>query len=556
MYCSYYGFREKPFAMTPNPRFLFLSKNHKEAFAHLLYGMQNNAGFIELTGEVGSGKTTVIRTLLGQLDRETYRTALIFNPRLSALELLQNINREYTIPCDDLNNAKLINSLNEFLLRENAVGRTVVLVIDEAQNLDPAVLEQIRLISNLETEKDKLLQILLVGQPELEQMLNKPDMRQLSQRITVHYRLKPLDYPDTVAYINHRLEVAGEKKQVVFSRGAMRRIFRYSGGLPRLINSACDRALLAGYMKNSFVITSRMAATAIADVRRETGARFSLRRLVPAGLFLCAALVGAGIYVSTRNIAGTIKPERNIAGTIKSARNIAGTIKPEMSVTEFSRAAENELAKTDEAESLRGAFNILAGLWNVAPVSETQNSFPLAQAALDRGLQIYRYNGNLGRLLRMDCPAILELAIPAVAGRRYLVLTGTENDRFLIAPPLLGRSVLTAAELEMLWTGDSYLLWRNAENLSSIRAIGTSGAQVKRLQGLLKEVGTYNGSLTTIFDKDTREAVREFQLRQGIQADGVAGSQTFFLLYRAVDRFAVPRLVKKVRKEARDESHP
>jgi general secretion pathway protein A len=224
--------------------------------------------------------------------------------------------------------------------------------------------------------------------------------------------------------------------------------------------------------------------------------------------------------------------------------------KPEMSVTEFSRAAGNELAKTGEAESLRGAFNTLAGLWHVEPVSETQNSFSLAQTALDRGLQLYRYNGNLGRLLRMDCPAILELAIPGTAGRRYLVLTGTENDRLLIAPPLLGRSALTAAELEMLWTGDSYLLWKNAENLSSIRTIGISGAQVKRLQGILKEAGTYNGPLTAVFDKDTREAVKEFQLRQGIQADGVAGSQTLFLLYRTVDRFAVPRLVKKVRKEA------
>jgi general secretion pathway protein A len=432
MYCSYYGFREKPFALTPNPRFLFLSKNHREAFAHLLYGIQNNAGFIELTGEVGSGKTTVLRTLLDQLDRETYRTALIFNPRLSALELLQNINREYNISCNDLNNAKLINSLNEFLLRENAAGRTVVLVIDEAQNLDPAVLEQIRLISNLETEKDKLIQILLVGQPELEQMLRKPEMRQLSQRITVHYHLKPLDYSDTVAYINHRLDVAGEKKRVVFSRGATRRIFRYSGGLPRLINSACDRALLAGYMKNSFVITSRMAATAIADVRRETGPRLPLRRLVPAGLFLCAALAGAGIYVATRDIAGTVKPA--------------------MSATEFSRAAGDELAKTGETESLRGAFNILAGLWNVAPVSETKNSFSLAQTALDRGLQLYRYNGNLGRLLRMGCPAIMELAVPGATGRRYLVLTETEHDRFLVAPPLLGRSALSAAELEMLWT--------------------------------------------------------------------------------------------------------
>ena len=176
MYSSFYGFREKPFSMTPDTSFLFLSKNHEEAFAHLLYGINSQGGFIELAGEVGSGKTTVLRTLLNQLDREKYTTALIFNPCLSALELLQSISKEYGLPADEMMNARLIGTLNEFLLQENAAGRTVVLVVDEAQNLSPAVLEQIRLISNLETEKSKLIQILLVGQPELETILNRPEI--------------------------------------------------------------------------------------------------------------------------------------------------------------------------------------------------------------------------------------------------------------------------------------------------------------------------------------------------------------------------------------------
>lgn len=542
MYCSYYGFREKPFAMTPNPHFLFLSKNHKEAFAHLLYGIKNTAGFIELTGEVGSGKTTVLRSLLGQLDRASYRTALIFNPCLSALELLQNINREYHIPSDDLNNAKLISSLNEFLLRENTAGRTVVLVIDEAQNLEPAVLEQIRLISNLETEKDKLIQILLVGQPELEQMLNKPEMRQLSQRITVHYHLKPMDYQDTVDYIHHRLDVAGGNEKVVFSPGALKRIFRYSGGLPRLINIACDRALLAGYTKNSCMISPPMAASAIADVRREMKPRLSMRRLIPAGLFLFAALAGTGMYLSAHDMTGKITPK-------KLAESDSSKTTPRMTLAEFSKAAGNELAKTKETENLTGAFNIIARLWKVAPISKSQNSLSLKKAAIDRGLQLYRYNGNLGGLLRMDCPTMMELAIPGATDRRYIVLMGTENDRLLIAPPLLGRSSLTGDELEILWTGYGYIPWKNTENLPSVKIPGARGRHVKRLQSLLKEAGVYGGPLTAVFDSATIAAVKEFQMMQGIHADGLVGIQTLFLLYQKVDRFAVPGLVKKVQKE-------
>lgn len=542
MYCSYYGFREKPFAMTPNPHFLFLSKNHKEAFAHLLYGIKNTAGFIELTGEVGSGKTTVLRSLLGQLDRASYRTALIFNPCLSALELLQNINREYHIPSDDLNNSKLINSLNEFLLRENTAGRTVVLVIDEAQNLEPTVLEQIRLISNLETEKDKLIQILLVGQPELEQMLNKPEMRQLSQRITVHYHLKPMDYQDTVDYINHRLDVAGGNEKVVFSPGALKRIFRYSGGLPRLINIACDRVLLAGYTKNSCMISSPMAASAIIDVRRETQPRLSMRRLIPAGLFLFAALAGTGLYLSAYDITGKITP-KNLAKSDSSKTT------PGVTMEEFSKAAGNELAKIKETENLTGVFNIIAHLWNVAPIAEFQNSLSLKKAAIDRGLQLYRYNGNLGGLLRMNCPTMMELAIPSATDRRYIVLVGTENDRLLIAPPLLGRSSLTRDEIEILWTGYGYIPWKNTENLPSIKTTGARGGHVKRLQSLLKEAGIYGGPLTAVFDGATIAAVKEFQMMQGIHADGLVGTQTLFLLYRKIDRFAVPGLVKKVQKE-------
>ncbi len=260
MYLDFHGFREKPFNLTPDPRFVFLSKNHREAFAHLLYGINNRSGFIALTGEVGSGKTTVLRALLSQLDADHHRTALIFNPSLSPTELLQNINREFGISNNTSNNSSLLESLNQFLLQQNTEGRTVVLVIDEAQDLETSVLEQIRLISNLETDKEKLIQIVLSGQSELLQILERNEMRQLSQRITVRYHLQPMDFIDTVHYIHHRLEVAGGKGDVVFSEGALKRIYRYSRGLPRLINVACDRALLTGYTRDTTRISSKVTA--------------------------------------------------------------------------------------------------------------------------------------------------------------------------------------------------------------------------------------------------------------------------------------------------------
>ena len=261
MYLNFYGFREKPFNLTPDPRFVFLSKTHKEAFAHLLYGVNHRVGFIALTGEVGSGKTTVLRSLLSQLDADHHRTALIFNPCVSPDVLLQSINREFGIPANTSNHTSFLDSLNVFLLQQNAEGRTVVLVIDEAQNLEAPVLEQIRLISNLETDREKLIQIILSGQPELVQFLKKNEMRQLSQRINVRYHLQAMDFQDTVHYINHRLEVAGGRGGVLFSGRALRRIYRYSRGLPRLVNAACDRTLLAGYARNTARIGSRIAAT-------------------------------------------------------------------------------------------------------------------------------------------------------------------------------------------------------------------------------------------------------------------------------------------------------
>ena len=541
MYLDLHGFREKPFNLTPDPRFVFLSKNHREAFAHLLYGINNRAGFISLTGEVGSGKTTVLRALLSQLDADHYRTALIFNPCLSAPELLGNINRELGLPTDTSGGTSLLETLNLFLLQQNAEGRTVVLAIDEAQDLEAPVLEQIRLISNLETDREKLLQIILSGQPEFIKILERNEMRQLSQRITVRYHLQPMDFHDTVNYINHRLKTAGGKGGDIFSRRALRQIYRYSRGLPRLINAACDRTLLAGYTRDTAKISSRIAAVGIKDIKKNTASYVRKRHLIliPT-LVMLAALFVAGIYFRWYEFIGPFDASKNIEVKEKQANE-----GPTISGEELSRGMAAELGEIPESESARNAFNTLASLWSIPPLLESPKLKPsngLERAAMDRKLRLYRFSGNLGALLRIDHPAVLELILPGIPGKRYVSLVGTENGQLLVDPPIGGRKPLSFGELEKHWSGQGFVLWKDPLNLLTGMSPGSKGDPIRQLQGLLRETGVYSGPMTGIFDDDTLSAVKKFQSSKGIEQDGIVGAQTLMLLYRSIDRFEVPRL--------------
>ena len=540
MYLDFHGFREKPFNLTPDPRFVFLSKNHKEAFAHLLYGVNNRAGFILLTGEVGSGKTTVLRALLGQLDPDHYRTALIFNPRLSPGELLQNINREFGIPANTSNSSSFLDNLNQFLLQQNAEGRTVVLVIDEAQDLEAPVLEQIRLVSNLETDREKLIQIVLSGQPELLKILKRNEMRQLSQRITVRYHLKPMDFEDTVHYINHRLEVAGGRGAVIFSNSALKRIYRYSGGLPRLINAACDRALLTGYTRDTSRISLRIAAAGIKDIRRSAASTMRKRRLILIPTFaVLAALFAAGIYFLRQDFIDRFKTSQRLEATEQIEKT------PPITGEELSRAMVAELGNIPESESVRRAFNTLAGFWNVSPIPENGDLNQLnaiERAVVERELRLYRFSGNLGALLRFDYPAILELNMPGVPGKRFVSLVGRDNEHLLVDPPIAGRRSLSFGEIEKHWSGQGFLFWKDPLNLLTSKSFGSKGDHVKQLQALLREAGVYSMPLTGVYDGDTVSAVKQFQSSKGINEDGIVGGQTLMFLYGSINRFEVPRL--------------
>lgn len=261
MYCEFYSFSEKPFNITPDPGYLFLSPKHQEAYNHLWFGISERRGFIQLTGEVGCGKTTVCRSLLERLSEE-YATALILNPVLTEDQMLQAIMQEFSLDVHEGGRTYNYQRLNNFLLQLVAEKRVPVLLIDEAQDLPSETLEFVRLLSNLETDNEKLIQIVLIGQPELKEILNKPCFRQLRQRITVRYHLQPLSYEETRRYVEHRLIAAGARGLPYFDKTAIKKVFRYSKGIPRLVNALADKALLAGYVSKTYKITGRLVKMA------------------------------------------------------------------------------------------------------------------------------------------------------------------------------------------------------------------------------------------------------------------------------------------------------
>ena len=535
MYCEFYGFQEKAFSVTPNPRFLFLSKHHREAFAHLLYGINNHAGFIELTGEVGTGKTTVLRTLLEQLDDGSHRTALIFNPCLSAIELLRSVNREFGLQSDGLGTAELLETLNEFLLNENRQGRTVVLAIDEAQNLEPQVLEQIRLISNLETDTDKLIQIVLAGQPELKRLLERPELRQLAQRMTVRYHLLPLDREDTAAYIHHRMLVAGSATNVVFSPAALRSIFHYSQGSPRIINIACDRALLVAYTEGARIISGRIARQAIAeltgpDLRRH---RFTRGWTFPA---LTGLLVGGVAVLGIIAFRPSLRPPLDSPAKAAAQPPAKRTAAPQPAQQKpLPVPGQPILAMLPEGPET--AFNAMAGLWNAPAAKGSGKRTSVDALAHQSGLSLAPFNGSFGALQRLNTPAILELKVPG-NGTRYLAVTGIAKDRITTVPAL----PLTRKELEKRWSGRGYILWKNHLNIPQYLLPGSADVAVIRLQRLLTGAGFISGELSGRYDDATRKALTAYQRARGLKADGKPGIRTMLRLYRDDGRFPTPQL--------------
>jgi general secretion pathway protein A len=301
MYLAFYGLREAPFSPTPNPRFLFQSARHREVLAQLTYGVLERKGFIVLTGEVGTGKTTLLRTLLDRLDLAVHRVAYVHNSALSTDGLLEYVLQDWGVKSTATTRAQRLFELNEFLIDQHRQGLVPVLIIDEAQNLEVETLEAVRLLSNFETTQDKLMQIVLVGQPELRATLNRPELRQLKQRIALRCHIGPLSPAETRLYVRHRLRVAGAADTAIFTDQAVQKIAEYSRGVPRVVNIVCDHCLVTGYADSKRRIDARVIREAIDYL--EEGERASWRRsrdirLVPAAASVWAARVGVGVLIA------------------------------------------------------------------------------------------------------------------------------------------------------------------------------------------------------------------------------------------------------------------
>jgi general secretion pathway protein A len=545
MYQEFFGFREKPFSITPDPVFLYLSRIHKEAFAHLLFAVKDHTGFATMTGEVGTGKTTILRSLFTQLSEDTHRLAYLFNPSVSPDEILRLICQEFGLKYEGLSQAELFEELNRFLLKQNSDGRTVVLVIDEAQNLGREVLEQIRLISNLETEKEKLIQVILVGQPELERLLATPELRQLNQRVSVRFTLKALDYEDTCHYVRHRLKVAGYNGLCPFTHNAFRKLFRFSRGCPRLINILCDRALLIGYTRNSHKISGRMVGQAGRELGGGFFSRARLIHILPVAILVAAVFFGAGIFFGylqfNLSLTHSSAQENPIRQKIKAplpppVQAQAEVEKPvKIDFSEELGSLQAALAEMSEKETAFAAFNALAEKWKVKPLVRTLSpevSRSLVNVAYNRGLRIILFHDGPEALVNLNTPAILEMSLPGLTDKRFLAISALKGERFSIAPSFPGKDSIHMEELRSLWSGTALIYWRNYLDIPNIEDPGLNAREVGNLKKLLRSAGLSIGDMNTIYDRETVEAVTRFQGLRQIPQDGKVGPKTLLLLYQ------------------------
>jgi general secretion pathway protein A len=534
MYTDFYRLKEKPFALVPDPRYLFLSRSHREALAHLLYGIEAGEGFIVVIGQVGTGKTTLARTLLERIG-ENLELAFIFNPSSSAEELLAAINREFGIQSWGETRTELIEELNRFLLGRRAAGRRTLLVIDEAQNLEPEVLEQIRLLSNLETDREKLLQIVLFGQPELDENLSRPDLRQLRQRITIRWRLRPLSRAETASYAAHRLGVAGAGVEGTFSPGALRALYRASRGVPRLINAVADRALLAGYSAGLRPVDGRLVRDASRELPGVRGLRLAPWDLAARASALVAGGVLLGLLVNP--LFTDLEAEPSALASVEGAPPAS---EPELPEEEI--GLEMALRDRTPGATAADALNTVLSQWGYEPLGDGE-LLPehFSSTLVERtGLLLLDTWFDLDRLKRLNLPAILEVE-PEPGIRRYVAALRVQPDGTLVLRDKASAFPVSEERLERLWTGRTLLPWSNFESVPAMRR-GMTGRAVEWLQGRLLGLGYLGPSFVSgEFDEETQDAVRQLQAEHSLDATGEVGPATLITIYQAL-RYGAPVL--------------
>lgn len=592
MYENFFSFSEKPFKLVPNPAYLFLSKSHEEALAHLNYALAQGDGFVEITGEVGTGKTTLCRAFLENLDDGTI-AAYIFNPRLGPKQLIKTINDELGIKYDTDNTKDLIDKLNAFLMRQKAANKKVILLIDEAQNLSRNILEQLRLLSNLETSKEKLLQIILVGQPELSDILDSHELRQLGQRITLRYFLTPLTFKETVEYIKFRINIAARKTGIKFDRSAYRQIYKYSGGIPRIINIACDRALLTAFGLNQHKISGSVARASIRELKSRGAKRrhdviYGNRAII---VFAVLALILIGVSFR-QTLMQWIEPLFNDT----HATGVEASLAPEPENTDTSLVAEDEetgatiaepsndevarpeqiprldkiapqddpgadpvqtinlmeyLAAMDIKSSRNIALRQVMDLWQTPiefkpylnALDDDQAFFRLT--AKPSGIFIHRLQTDMDLLKRLNLPVILECYPPGSEEPGYLTLYKIDGNKLFLGSAVQNRMVETDIdEINFSWSGIAYLPWKNFLSIWGTIPVRSSKDSIITLKLLLNELGFSNVEINEEYDSWTRRAVEAVQAKYGIPVDGFVGPLTKIILYREKHTFDMPYLTR------------
>ena len=520
MYQDYFGLSEAPFSIAPNPQYLYMSDRHREALAHLLYGIKSDGGFILLTGEVGTGKTTVCRCLLEQIPEEV-DIAFILNPKLTAVELLATACDDLGIAYpDDASIKVLVDNLNTFLLDAHKAGRRTVLIIDEAQNLSVDVLEQLRLLTNLETNQRKLLQIILLGQPELLDMLAQPALRQLSQRVTARFHLDALRRNEVTEYIQHRLNIAGGRG-TFFPKTTIDRIFKLSGGIPRVINLICDRSLLGTYAENKLQVTKAIVNKAADEILGEQEKKSNRHYGIAATLLLVIA-AGAFLFLNQNQpppVALTEPPEAEpVTNHMDGSLVTTATATPAFTEPDPARILDN-------IENVRGhanverAFNDMFALWGVVFSQDDTRPCDLARTI---GLSCFSNLSSLRELENLNRPVVLGF------NNEWFTLSHLENG---VATLIAGdqQFEVSVSDLAHVWDGKYTLFWRTPPAFSRPITRGDDGPSVDWLVTRLATLNneTSDNTANHVFDEEIEERVKRFQLSTGLTPDGIVGVKTW-----------------------------
>ena len=547
MYTEFFGLNEKPFAITPDPRYLYMSARHTDALAHLLYGISESGGFIQLTGEVGTGKTTLIRSVLEQLPAKA-DIALILSPQLTTIEFLATIVQELRCqPPAERTVKAYIDVLNAHLMQAHAEGRRVVLIVDEAQTLSPELLEQVRLLTNLETSKQKLLQIILIGQPELRELLDQVEMRQIAQRVTGRYHLEPLTKEDTRAYVSHRLRVAGAQSDV-FTKSAIQALYKRARGIPRLINVIADRALLAAYTRDRRSVDARLVSAAAAEV-------FGIRSKTPWWPAATATAGVAAVVFGVTNLgsppqmaepspepflsampAQSTPPAAEVSVDVPRAAS-AAPAEPHEPVTFASLLQDPKLALPTDA-----AIGELLALWGAK--YDAARGEPCVQAH-EQGLRcLFQRRGTLGELRRVNWPTILSL-VTADGVEHPVVLVALGYDHAKLAANG-SRFELPIAELSYHWFGDHLLLWRPGDAPLRDLSPGVDDPGVRWLRNTFAKLDGQapQADASTFYDDALEQRVRAYQRTHQLSVDGIVGARTLVAMLAELDLPDTPALME------------